>query len=152
MRTAVFDTINSLRPFFFSLREIKNSISLDLKIPTKWAVDGLTEYDVTIKVQDENENNRLISLIGTATKEGYDNVFTVAKKIIKYNLEIEEKTRLFNEKVEELKKFFLEAPIDKLKDISFTKDNVRNKKGARKIGLGIEEGSGADGTSQTKID
>lgn len=151
MRTAVFDTIYSLRPFFFSLREIKETISLDIKIPTSWRHelnDGKApKMAVSIKIQDENDKHKLISLMSSATKDGYDAVFSVAKEIIKYNQEIEEKTRLFNEKVEELKKYFLEAPIDKLKDISFIKDNVRNKKSTRKVGLGDQEGPGTDGSS-----
>lgn len=146
MRTAVYDTINSLRPFFFSLREIKNDVSLDIKIPTSWATSNvladIENSNVTLKIQDENDRNRLISLVGTATKEGYDSVFSTAKKIIKYNQEIEEKTRLFNEKVEELKKFFLDAPIEKLKDISFTKEKhgIRNRKGDGEVKMGDEKG------------
>lgn len=154
MRTAVFDTINSLRPFFFSLRELKNNISLDIKIPSTWKYDIETKDIVTLKVQDQNEKNTLISLVSTATKEGYDAVFTEGKKIIKTNLEMEERNRLFNEKIEELKKFFLEAPIDKLKEISFnSKDGgIRNKQSPREIEMGDTEGSGTDRNSQTEID
>ena len=149
----MYDTINSLRPFFFSLREIKEDVSLDIKIPSAWTYNINPKPDnVTLKVQDQNEKNRLISLISSATKEGYDAVFSMAKIIIKTNQEMEERSRLFNQKIDELKEFFLSAPLDKLKDISFTKDNVRNKKSSRKIGLGTEEGSGTDGAPQAKID
>ena len=147
MRTAVFDTINSLRPFFFSLREIKDTISLDIKIPASWKYNILEgDTEVTLKVQDENERSRLISLICPATKEGYDAVFTAGKKIIKTNQEMEERNRLFNEKIDELKKFFLEAPLDKLKEISFNKDNVRDKASTGKIRSGDKEGSGDNRT------
>ncbi|HOH61304.1 MAG TPA: hypothetical protein PK698_02295 [Bacilli bacterium] len=145
----MFDTIFSIRPFFFSLREIKENVSLDIKIPLSWNINpdvNGVDKDVSIKVQDENERNRLISIIGLATKTGYDAVFSSAKQIITYNQEIEEKNRLFNEKVEELKKFFLEAPIEKLKDISFTneKHGVRNRKSTREAKVGNEEGSGSN--------
>lgn len=145
MKTAVFDTINSLKPFFFSLREIKDSVSLDIKIPANWKFGNYKENQ--IKVQDKNERNVLISIVDTATKEGYDTVFNVATKIIKENQEEEEKIKLFNDKIEELKKIFLETPLDKLKEISFNKDNVRNKKGAGKIGLGDTEGQRDNGTA-----
>lgn len=152
MRTAVFDTIFSLRPFFFSLREIKENVSLDIKIPSSWNISAdINEInnEVSIKVQDENDKNRLISLISVATKSGYDAVFSSAKQIIKYNQEIEEKNRLFNEKVEELKRFFLDAPIEKLKDISFTKEKygVRSRKGTGEAKVGTEKGSGANESS-----
>lgn len=146
----MFDTVNSLRPFFFSLREIKENISLDIKIPANWktheVLDGLIP-DVGLTIQDQNEKNTLLSIISTATKEGYDAVFSTAKKIIKANQDQEEKARLFNAKVEELKTLFLSSPLDKLKEISFIKDNVRNNKGDGETDLGDEKGSGADGSS-----
>jgi hypothetical protein len=134
-------------------------ISLDIRIPITWQVESVLEKmgnsDVTLKVQDKNENNKLISVVSAATKEGYDEVFTVAHQIISYNEEETEKIRLFNQKVEELKTLFLNSPLDKLKDISFkkplNKDGLRNKKSAGEIGLGNQEGSGRDGSTETKI-
>ena len=145
MRTAVFDTIKSLQPYFFSLREIGSMganpiVSLDIKIPVSWRDEDLAE-GVTIKVQDKNDRNKLLSIVSPNTKEGYDIVFTIAKKIIKVNLEEEEKIKLFNEKVEEMKTYFLSSPLDKLKDITFDKkDGIRNPKSSGEIGLGDTEG------------
>jgi hypothetical protein len=150
MRTAVFDTISALRPFFFSLREIKENISLDIKIPSRWKYDFIIdETQIQIKVQDENDRNKLVSIIGLATKEGYDGVFIIAKKIIKNNQEEEEKIKLFNDKVEELKALFLNSSLDKLKDISFkpSKNVLRDTESARKIELGDAEGSDANGSN-----
>jgi len=142
MRTAVFDTIKSLQPYFFSLREIKKNVSLDIRIPLNWRYLDDNPDEIQIKVQDESEMNRLVSIIAESTKEGYDTVFNVAKKIIKVNLEEEEKIKLFNQKVEELKTLFLSSPLDKLKDISFDKKNgIRNPKSAGEIELGDTEGS-----------
>jgi hypothetical protein len=144
MRTAVFDTIKSLQPNFFSLRELNTAtdtaiVSLDLKIPIGWKVEDISE-GVTLKTQDKNEHTKLISLVAPNTKEGYDAVFTMGKKIIKVNKEEEEKIKLFNEKVEELKTLFLSSPLDKLKEISFEKkDGVRNTKSSGEIGLGDKE-------------
>jgi len=148
MRTAVFDTISSLRPYFFSLREIKGNVSLDIRIPLKWRYDGYREDQ--IRLQDQNNQNQLLSIISTATKDGYNEVFTLAKGIIKTNMEEEEKLKLFNQKVEELKTVFLNSSLDKLKDISFDKqlkkDGLRNKKSSGEIRMGNQEGSGTDGT------
>lgn len=147
MRTAVFDTISALRPFFFSLREIKENISLDIKIPSHWKYDYMIS-EIQVKVQDENDRNKLVSIIGSATKEGYDGVFSIAKKIIKNNQEEEEKIKLFNDKVEELKALFLNSSLDKLKDISFkpSKNVLRDTESDRKIELGDAEGSDANGS------
>ena len=155
MRTAVYDTIKSLHPFFFSLREIQGKVSLDIKIPIQWKNSNEENKDVQFKVQDQNEKSMLFSIISTSTKEGYDAVFNIAKNIIRENQEEEEKFKLFNDKVEELKKLFLSSPLDKLKTISFTKEKdgrISNKKSNGEIKLGDEKGSGPDGSSQTKND
>ena len=141
----MFDTIKSLQPNFFSLREIHTAsdsaiVSLDLKIPIGWVTGEMPE-GVTLKTQDKNENIKLVSLVAPNTKEGYDLVFTTGKKIIKVNKEEEEKIKLFNQKVEELKTLFLSSPLDKLKEISFDKkDGLRNTKSTGEIGLGDKEG------------
>lgn len=145
MRTAVYDTISSLRPYFFSIREIKENVSLDIKIPSQWK---LGEYDTEkIKIQDRNDKNQLISIIGEATKDGYNEVITVAKKIIKNNLEEEEKIKLFNATVDGLKDLFVNSSLDKLKELSFIKDGIRDKKGTGETETGNEKGSGSSGTT-----
>ena len=74
-------------------------------------------------------------------------VFNYAKTVISTNVEEEEKLKLFNEKMGELKELFLKSPLDKLRDISFkeTQDELPNTSGDGKIKLGDEEGSGSDG-------
>ncbi len=145
MRTAVFDTISSLRPYFFSLRELGQNVSLDIKLPASWKYEELVKSDIAIKIQDENEKNRLISIIAPVTKEGYDLVFTTAKKIIKMNQEEEEKIKLFNATVDGLKNLFLNSSLDKLREISFIKDGISNKESARETGSGNKERPGTDG-------
>ena len=140
----MFDTIKSLQPYFFSLRELHTMtenpiVSLDIRIPVSWGYEDPTE-GVTFKIQDKNENQKLLSIVASNNKDGYDAVFTSAKKIIKINKEEEEKIELFNQKVEEMKILFLSSPLDKLKTISFEKkDGIRDTKSARKIELGDSE-------------
>lgn len=121
--STVYNIIEPLKPYFFSLREVGDNVSLDLKLPIKWRYDGMEKINddipFAIKVQDRKTENSLISLISPATVDGYDMVFKYAKTIISVNVEEEEKAKLFNEKVDELKKMFLSSPLDKLKDISF---------------------------------
>jgi len=152
----MYNIIGSIKPYFFSLREIKENVSLDIKIPASWKYDLIPEFNqenlkVALKIQDENERNRLVSLISLANKDGYDSVFIAATKIIKYNQEIEEKNRLFNEKMDELKQIFLETPIEKLKTISFNQ-NVRTKKGSGEVKNRNRKGSTDHGATQEKND
>ena len=150
----VYNIVKSLRPHFFSLREIDENVSLDIKIPVVWAYDGLVEPNekipFAVKVQDKKTERMLISLIAPSTSEGYEYVFNYAKAVISVNKEKEEKERLFKETIDELKTLFLNTPLDKLKDISFknaTEDPVPNSTSLGEVKLGDGEGSGTDGES-----
>ena len=117
----MFENIKSLRPYFFSLREIGENVSLDIKMPARWEYETVLGQYTTVanKVQDKNDTNTLLSLISAATKEGYSTVFSCGKEIIKKNKEEEEKARLFREKVEELQNIFTKSSLDDLKVLSF---------------------------------
>ena len=147
----VYNIIKSLKPHFWSLREIQENVSLDIKLPVKWKFEGLPKSNeaipFAIKVQDKKSEHTLVSLISPATVVGYEMVFKYAKTVISTNVEEEEKSKLFNEKMGELKELFLKSPLDKLRDISFkeTEDELPNTSGDGKIKLGDEKGPSADG-------
>ena len=120
----MFEVIKSLRPYFFSLREIENNISLDIRIPLSWKYEDIVKpyRSIKVKVQDKNEKNTLVSLISTSTQEGYDIVFTCASEIVTTNKEDEEKEKLFQQKVKELQELFKKESLDKLKGINLIDD------------------------------
>ena len=135
----MYENIKALRPHFFSLREIENNVSLDIKLPTHWKYDTIvkTYSTITIKVQDKNDKFSLLSLISTATQDGFDIVFACAKEVVLSNQEEEEKMRLFKEKVAELQDLFSKSSLDKLKDLSFNNEGEIHDDSAR-IGLAGE--------------
>lgn len=143
----MYEVISSLRPHFFSLREIDKNVSLDIKIPNKWRIENVqyvvSQYkSVGIKVQDKNDKFQLVSLIAVANEDGYETVRICAMEIIKYNVELEEKERLFKEKVKELELLFKKESLDKLKDINFLEeDGQENTTGIRLVEQGNGEGS-----------
>ena len=107
----MYQLISNLRPYFFSLREISENVSLDLRIPTNWRIEHVQQIvsqykSLQLKVQDKNDKSQLISIISVATQDGYDTARICAEEIIKYNIELEEKDRLFREKVKELETLF----------------------------------------------
>jgi hypothetical protein len=116
----MFDYISNLRPFFHSLREINENVSLDIKLPLNWVYDEIVKpyRSIHILAQDKNDKNILLSLISVANKEGYEVVYACAKEIIKVNKEQEEKQKLFQQKVKELEELFKNQSLDKLKDIN----------------------------------
>ncbi|MEY4572083.1 MAG: hypothetical protein RLZ10_1309 [Bacteroidota bacterium] len=145
----MYELISNLRPYFFSLREIERNVSLDLKIPTTWRLEHVQQVvsqykSMSLKVQDKNDKYQLVSLVSFATQEGYDTARSCAVEIIKYNIELEEKDRLFKEKVRELETLFRNESLDKLKDINFLENNEQED--STGIGLAVEgDGEGQDG-------
>lgn len=148
----MYELISSLRPYFFSLREIERNVSLDIKIPGRWKIENVqhiaAQYkSVALKVQDKNDKNQLISIISVASEDGYQTVRTCAMEIIKYNNELEEKDRLFREKVRELEALFKKESLDKLKDITFIEeDGQENTEGISLVEKG--DGEGPEGSDE----
>jgi len=137
----VFDNIKVLRPYFFSLREIDNNVSLDVRMPANWKFETIVApyKSIKIKVQDKNEKHTLVSLISNATTDGYEIVFTCAKEIVKTNKEIEEKQKLFQTKIKELEVLFQRESLDKLKELSFIENGQEITTGIKLVGQGDEE-------------
>jgi hypothetical protein len=136
----MYEMISSLRPYFFSLREVDKNVSLDIKIPGRWKIENVQliagQYKtLSLKIQDKNDKNQLISLISIATEDGYETVRTCALEIIKFNNELEEKELLFKEKVKELEMLFKKESLYKLKDITFIQENG----GETKEGISLTE-------------
>lgn len=138
----MYETIITLRPYFFSLREINETLSLDIKVPAIWKYEMFfseTE-SVRFKTQDKNEKFHLVSLLSPPTEDGFDNVVRVANKIIKFNIEEEEKRKLFEIKINELKSLFQNESLDKLKEINFLEPNEQHNTGDRMVNKGDGEG------------
>jgi hypothetical protein len=116
----LYESIKKLRPYFYSLREIENNVSLDIKIPIDWNFNEIIQpYSlVKCKIQDKNDKFTLLSLISVGNQEGYDIVFLCAIEIINVNKENEEKQNLFNQKVKELEELFKKEKLDKLKGLN----------------------------------
>jgi hypothetical protein len=143
----MFEIIKSLKPYFFSLREVENNVSLDIKLPLNWRYDAIIApyRSIKTKVQDKNDKYNLLSLISTATQEGYDVVISCANEIISINKEEEEKQKLFQQKVKELQELFQKESLSKLKDINLLNDYGQEAAtGNEMVGEGDEEGQFGD--------
>jgi hypothetical protein len=151
----VFENIKSLRPYFHSLREIENNVSLDIKLPLTWKYDEILKpyRSVKIKIQDKNEKFTLMSLISNATQDGYDVVFACALEVINVNKEDEQKRILFQAKVKELETLFMKESLDTLKDINlletYGQENITSE---GVVGQGDSEGQDGVGDSEETDD
>jgi len=151
----VFESIRSIRPYFHSLREVKENVSLDIKLPLSWSYSNIIKpySTIAVKVQDKNENFNLVSLISQSTQNGYDVVFACANEIVTKNKEEEEKQTLFQQKVKELQQLFKNESLDKLKDINLiTTYGQEIEAGPELVGDGEEEGQFGDRDPQESDD
>lgn len=104
--------------YFSKVSKLGNYLSFEFNFPTNWEIDGnlLSQHKHEFK---KGEKFHTLS-IWTEFKD--TDVFLMEEtvsKIITYNKEIEEKERLFKEKVKELRSLFLESDLDSLKKIKF---------------------------------
>lgn len=151
----MFESIKSIRPHFHSLREIEGNVSLDIKLPLNWRYEEIVKpyRSVKIKVQDKNEKFTLLSLVSSATIEGYNVIFACSQEIIDVNKEEEEKEKLFQQKVKELQEFFKKESLDTLKDISFIKeDEPETETSIGLVNEGDDQGSTGDSEPQDEDD
>jgi hypothetical protein len=137
----VFENIKTLRPYFHSLREVQDNVSLDIRLPLTWNFENIIKPYSTIafKVQDKNEKYNLISMISHATQNGYDVVFACANEIVRINKEEEEKQFLFQQKVKELEELFKKQSLENLKEINLLP--INGQKDTTSIRL-AEQGDG----------
>jgi hypothetical protein len=149
----MFEYIKQLKPYFFSLREVENNAVLDIRLPITWKYEEilLPYKSLKYKVQDKNDKFTLISIISVSTSEGYNLLHGCAKEIIKINREEEEKRKLFEQKVTELKLLFQKESLEKLKDITFIETyGYQNQTGEGVVGEGDEEGR--EGVEEPQIE
>jgi len=126
---SLYQEFSALLPYLQSLRKLKNYLSFDVSFPTTWKLPKkFVEEDKIMEQQSPIANERLFSYVTEIDEESVQKVHMNIKNIIKYNLEREEKDRLFETKVEELKKLFEKQNLDKLKGLYFDISEPTSKK------------------------
>lgn len=104
-------------------------MSFDVSFPNTWKIPKkYVEEDKIIEQQPQVENERLFSIVTEITEIGIQKTHTNLRNIIKYNIEREEKDKLFETKVDELKKIFEKQNLEKLKGLFFEISEPTSKK------------------------
>jgi hypothetical protein len=117
---SLYREFSTLFPYLQSVRKLKNYLSFDLSIPTTWKLPKKYVDEEKIMEQDSKvEGHRLISFVTEISEDAVEKNTDNIQNIIKYNLEREEKDRLFQTKVTELKTIFEKQSLVKLKNLSF---------------------------------
>lgn len=117
---SLYKEFSTLFPYLQSVRKIKSYLSFDISFPTTWKLPKkYVDENKILEQQSQINNERLFSYVCEITEEDIEKVYNNIKNIIKYNLDREEKEKLFETKVDELKKIFEKQNLEKLKGLSF---------------------------------
>lgn len=120
----LYEEIQNLIPYLVSIRVIENVISIDVTIPSDWKIPKrLVDEKSILEDQSPDEKFRFFSFVSEIGEENFTNLYTSIKNIIKYNKDREEKERLFQEKINELKSYFDKQSLDDLKKMKFNFEN-----------------------------
>ena len=113
--------VNKTQEYLTSLRVIKDHISLDLRLPDTWVVlkSHVQKIEV-VPVENSNKDGRKIySFVCKNTKEDLNNMEEAFELVVKYNIERQEKEKLFKSKIQELKTIFEKENLDSLRHLKF---------------------------------
>jgi hypothetical protein len=117
---SLYKEFSTLFPYLQSVRKLKNYLSFDLSIPNSWKLPKKYVDEEKIMEQESKiEGHRLISFVTEISEDAVEKNTENIQNIIKYNLDREEKDRLFQVKVSELKTIFEKQSLGKLKNLSF---------------------------------
>jgi hypothetical protein len=117
---SLFKEFEILFPYLQSVRKIKNYLSFDVQFLETWK---LPKKYINEKSIVENERTttgyRSFSFVSEFNESATDELINSIKNIIAYNKEREEKERLFQHKVNELKAIFEKQNLNSLQALKF---------------------------------
>jgi hypothetical protein len=112
-----------LEPFIeyiHSIRKLKNYLSIDLKLPTKWSLPkSIVEEGQVVGFESDDSNFKGISFVTEINEGAMGTTLNKVAKIIKLNKEKELKEKLFKQTIEQLKQTFEKNDLDKLQNLYF---------------------------------
>ena len=112
--------IEKTKDYLKSVRILKDYVSFDLIFKDTWVVtEGIKKDVQIIKEGVTNDNYVVMSFVSKITEEEIDKLEEVVDSIIRFNVEREEKEKLFKTKVNELKSIFANKKLEDLKKLKF---------------------------------
>ena len=117
---SLYKEFSILFPYLQSVRKIKTYLTFDVSFPNTWKLPKKFVNEEKVMEQTTTiPNERLFSFVSEITEEDVEKVSGNIQNIIKYNLEREEKEKIFDSKVNELKMIFEKQNLSNLKSLHF---------------------------------
>jgi hypothetical protein len=117
---SLYKEFSELLPYIQSVRKIEKYLSFDISFPTSWKLPKkYVQEDKVMEQENKIAGNRTFSFVAEINESDVEQVTENLQNIIKYNLEREEKDRLFQNKVDELKTIFEKQNLESLQNLKF---------------------------------
>jgi len=117
---SLYKEFSTLLPYIQSVRKLKNFLSFDIAFPNTWKLPKKFVQEDKVLEQDSTvANHRVFSFVSEIVEDEVEKTSQNIRSIIKYNLDLEEKQKLFQSKVEELKSIFEKQNLSNLKSLEF---------------------------------
>ena len=117
---SLFKEFSQLLPYLQSVRKLEKYLCFDVQFPKTWKI--LKKYvneEKVLQQESKNIEERLFSFISEINEDDVNLTIDNIKNIISYNLELEMKEKLFDDKVNELKNIFEKQNLNSLKNLQF---------------------------------
>jgi hypothetical protein len=117
---SLFKEFEELFPYLISVRKLKTYLSFDIEFPETWKLPKkYVNEERVVENSKQREGVRNFSFVSEFNETSVDDLISNIKNIIFYNKEREEKEKLFENKVNELKKIFEKQNLKNLQELTF---------------------------------
>jgi hypothetical protein len=117
----------SLSEYNIGLQTYQGNFVISLKYPDNWAVIEPTDKNIQFMRDEETAGVYYYVVSVDGGDEKLNGVFDAIDETIMYNMELQEKVELLNQKITELRDLFVEYPISKLRNLEFTFKRQKKK-------------------------
>jgi hypothetical protein len=122
---SLYKDISQLYPYIISIRKLKTYLSFDISFPNTWKLPKkYVPENSAVEIESAQPNERSISFVSEFNEEAVDKTTLNIVRIIQYNKEREEKERLLQDKVNELKNIFEKQDLTTLKSLQFNLNKI----------------------------
>ncbi len=118
--------VSKTSKYLNSVRVLKNYITFDMIFPTTWVMLKKLPEGVEILQNTDKDDKIVTSFVCENKLNLIDTIETSIDKIVKTNIEREEKEKLFKLKVQELKNIFETKNLENLKGLKFDVEELTN--------------------------
>ena len=117
---SLFKEFEELFHYLISVRKLKTYLSFDIEFPETWKLPKkYVNEEIVVENSKQREGVRNFSFVSEFNETSVDDLISNIKNIIFYNKEREEKEKLFENKVNELKKIFEKQNLKNLQELTF---------------------------------